>query len=244
VVNKNIVGKCAADQPSCFMETGANEGAGSGPYIIDRWDHNQRLVFRINDAYWDPARKATVPVEIPIVTDTATAQAQFENGQLDVLDQPDPNDIRRIEGDANSPLKDRLKVVGNARTVWIGLNLTKPPFGPLDDPKAKALREAFARGINREELIDLALQGTGVAITTLMPEGEPGFKKVDIYPFDPEIAKQKLAEAGYPNCAGLDLTYTTRDREVEQAVATQIQAQYLQNLGCDIKVEVIPWADV
>jgi len=244
VVNKNVVGKCPTDQPSCFTETGKAEGAGSGQYILDRWDHNQSLKFKVNPNYWNPAEKATVDVEIPIVQDTSTAQAQFENGQLDVLDQPDPNDIRRIEGDANSPLKDQLKVTGNARTVWIGLNLQKGPFGPKDDAKAKALREALNYGMDKQQLIDLALQGTGVPISTLMPEGEPGFKKVDLYPFDVEKAKAKLEEAGYPGCAGLDLTYTTRDREVEQAVATQIQAQMKENLGCDIKVEVIPWKDM
>ena len=244
VVNKNVVGKCPTDSPSCFTETGKAEGAGSGPYILDSWDHNQSLKFKVNPNYWNAAEKATVDVEIPIVQDTATAQAQFENGQLDVLDQPDPNDIRRIEGDANNPLKDRLKVVGNARTVWIGMNLQKPPFGPKDDAKAKALREALNYAIDRDQLIDLALQGTGVAVTTLMPEGEPGFKKVDLFPFDVAKAKAKLEEAGYPGCAGLDLTYTTRDREVEQAVATQIQTQMKENLGCDIKVEVIPWADM
>ncbi|HET9493215.1 MAG TPA: peptide ABC transporter substrate-binding protein [Chloroflexia bacterium] len=244
VVNRNVVEKCPADQPSCFTETGMHEGAGSGPYILERWDHNQALSFKVDPDYWKTEERATVDVEVPIVPDTATAQAQFENGQLDVLDQPDPNDIRRIEEDANSPLKDNLKVVGNARTVWIGMNLTKPPFGPKDDAKAKALREAMNYAIDREQLIDLALQGTGVAITTLMPEGEPGFKQVDLFPFNLETAKAKLEEAGYPGCAGLDLTYTTRDREVEQAVATQIQAQLNENLGCNVQVEVIPWADM
>jgi oligopeptide transport system substrate-binding protein len=244
VVNKNVVSKCPSDKPSCFMESGQAMGAGSGPYVLDTWNHNQGLTFKVNQNYWNAEEKASVDVEIPIVSDTSTAQAQFENGQLDVLDQPDPNDIRRIKGDANSPLKDQLHVVGNARTVWIGLNLTKAPFGPLDDAKAKALREAFNYGMNRDQLIDLALQGTGVPVTTLMPEGEPGFKKVDIYPYDPEKGKQKLEEAGFPGCAGLDLTYTTRDREVEQAVATQVQAIYKETLGCDIKVEVIPWADM
>jgi oligopeptide transport system substrate-binding protein len=244
VLNKNVVEACPADQPSCFQETGKNVGAGSGPYVLERWDHNQSISLTVNENYWNPDEKATVNVEIPIVQDTATAQAQFENGQIDVLDQPDPNDIRRIEEDANSPLKDQLHVVGNARTVWIGMNLTKPPFGPKDDAKAKALREAMNYAIDREQLIDLALQGTGVAVTTLMPEGEPGFKKVDLFPFNIETAKAKLEEAGYPGCAGLDLTYTTRDREVEQAVATQIQTQLNENLGCNVQVEVIPWADM
>ena len=36
--------------------------------------------------------------------------------------------------------------VGQARSVWIGLNLMKGPFSPKDDPKAMKLREALYRG--------------------------------------------------------------------------------------------------
>jgi len=242
VVNKNVVGKCPADNPSCFTESGKHVGAGSGPYILDTWNKEQNLKLVVNENYWNPAGMATVDVEIPIVTDTATAQAQYENGQIDALDGPSPDDLDRIKNDPN--LKDQLHSVGQARSVWIGLNVMKPPFGPLDDPKAKALREAMARAFDRDQLIELALAGAGQPLTTLMPEGEPGYKKIDVYPFDLAIAKQKLEEAGYPNCQGLDLTYTTRDRDAEQKVAAQIQAQMKENLGCDVKVEVIAWADM
>jgi ABC-type transport system substrate-binding protein len=242
VLNKNVVGKCPTDQPSCFAETGQHVGAGSGPYILESWDHEQRLRLKVNENYWNPDEKAVVDVEVPIVTDTATAQAQYENGQLDALDGPSPADLERLQNDAN--FKDQLHSVGQARSVWIGLNVMKPPFGPLDDPKAKALREALNMAFDREQLIEIALAGAGAPLTTLMPEGEPGFKKIEPFQFDPEAAKAKLAEAGYPNCQGLDLTYTTRDREVEQAVATQIQTQMKENLGCDIKVDVVAWSDM
>jgi len=239
VVNKNVVGKCPADKPSCFTETGANKGAGTGAYILDTWDHNQKLKFTVNPNFW--GQKATVDVEIPIVKDTTTAQAQFENGQLDAIDGPDPKDLNRIKGDAK--LKDMLKSVGQARTVWIGFNVQKAPFGPVGDKKADALRQAVNMGMDRQQIIDLALSGAGQPVTTLLPKGVPGYQDFAAYKFDPTAAKAKLAEAGYPNCQGLDLTYMTREREVEKAVGTQIQAQFKDNLGCTIKVQGITWAD-
>ena len=239
VVNKNVVSKCPADKPSCFTETGGAMGAGTGAYILEEWNHNSNLKFKVNPNYW--GQKATVDVEIPIVKETATAQAQYENGQIDAIDGPSADDLDRIKNDPN--LKDQLHSVGQARSVWIGFNVMKPPFGPIGDAKADALRQALNMAFDRQELIDLALAGAGKPLTTLMPEGEPGYKKVDAYPFNIEQAKAKLAEAGYANCAGLDLTYMTRDRDAEKKVGEQIQAQMKENLGCDIKVQVVTWAD-
>ncbi len=242
VINKKIVSQCPADKPSCFTETGKHVGVGAGPYILDTWNHDQNLKLTVNKNYWRPDMAATVDVEIPIVKDTSTAQAQFEQGQLDVLDQPDPKDIKRIQSDPK--LKDMLHNSGFARTVWIGLNLKKGPFSPLKDDKALALRQAVAMGIDRQQLIDLALSGTADPVTTLMAKGVPGYHDFEAYKFDATAAKQKLADAGHPGCSGLSLTYTTRDRDVERAVGTQLQTQFKTNLGCTIKVDVIPWKDM
>lgn len=239
VVNQKVVGQCPADKPSCFTESGKNIGAGTGAYVLDTWDHDQMIKFKVNPNFWGP--KATVDVEIPIVADTTTAQAQFESGQLDAIDGPDPKDLDRIKGDAK--LKDMLKSVGQSRSVWIGFNVMKAPFGPVGDPKADALRQAVSMGMDREQIIELGVSGAAEPLTTLLPKGVPGYQDFEAYKYDPTAAKAKLAEAGYPGCQGLDLTYMTREREVEKAVGTQIQAQFKDNLGCNIKVQGITWAD-
>jgi ABC-type transport system substrate-binding protein len=212
-------------------------GAGTGAYTLAEWKHDQSLTLKVNPNYW--GEKATVDVQIPIVVDTNTAQAQFEQGSLDALDGPSPADLDRIKKDAN--LSKKLFSVGQARAVWLGLNMLKGPFSPQNDEKAQKLRQAFAHSIDRQLLVDLALSGAAQPLTNFMPEGEPGFKKLDVYPFNPETAKALLAEAGHPNCQGLDLVYTYRQRDAEQRVAEQLQAQWKENLGCDITVEGVEW---
>ncbi|HUP28230.1 MAG TPA: peptide ABC transporter substrate-binding protein [Chloroflexia bacterium] len=233
-----VVNKKAVDKGGEWM---IGPGAGTGAYYIESWKHDQSLSLKPNTNYWG-AEKATVDAFVPIIKDTTTAQAQFERGDLSVLDAPSPADLERIQKDAT--LGKQLFKVGQARAVWIGLNVMKGPFSPLNDEKAMKLRQAISYAIDRDQLIELALSGAAQPLTTLMPEGEPCFAKADIYPFDAAKAKQLLSEAGYPNGQGLSLTYTYRQRDAEQRVAEQIQAQLKENLGLDIKVAGVEWKDM
>lgn len=233
VVNKNVVEKGGEWMVGC--------GAGTGAYCLTKWQHNQSIDMQPNPNYWGNP-KASVPVQIRILKDSDTALAEFEKGTLSALDGPDPNSLDRIQKDPK--LGKLLHNVGQARTVWVGLNVMKPPFGPQNDATAKKLRQAFAQSIDRQQLVDLAVSGAGQPVTTLLPKGEPGFKDYDPYPFNADAAKKLLADAGHPNCQGLDLTYTYRQRDVEKAVAEQLQAQWKENLGCDIKITGVEWKDM
>ena len=215
-------------------------GAGTSAYTLTEWKHNQSMSFAPNANFWgDP--KPAVNVFVPIEQDTATAQAQFEQGTLSGL-EPDPGDLDRIKKDAT--LSKELSKVGYARAVWVGLNVMQPPFGPLTDTKAMKLRQAFYMSIDRQQLVDLALAGSADPLTTLLPKGVPANQTFDPYPFNPDKAKQLMADAGYPNGQGLDLTYTYRQRDAEQHVAEQLQQQWQENLGIHVNVQGVVWADM
>ncbi|MDQ2809257.1 MAG: peptide ABC transporter substrate-binding protein [Chloroflexota bacterium] len=236
IVNQKVVG---AD--SSFTETGKQLGAGTGAYVLKEWKHQQQILLERNPNYWGP-EKPSVDVAVRILPETATAQAQYEAGQLDALDGPSPADLKRIQGDAT--LKNQLHSVGQARSVWIGLNLQHAPFGPKDDAKAMKLRQAIAQAIDRDQLVELALSGAAQPLTTLLPKGEPGYKEYEAYKFDPDAAKKSLADAGYPGGKGLSLTYTYRQRDAEQRVAEQLQSQLKENLGLtndQIKIQAVDW---
>lgn len=237
VVNKNVV-PMSSDNPDAWI---TKPGVGTGAYMLKEWKHDQSITLVRNPNYWGP--QATVDVFVPIIKDTATAQSQFEKGTLAALDGPSPDDLARIKADPT--LSKQLHSVGQARTVWIGLNLLHGPFSPQNDEKALKLRQAISMSIDRDQLVKLALADAGQPVTTLLPKGEPGFHDFDAYPFDPDKAKQLLAESGHPNGQGLEnLTYTYRQRDVEQRVAEQIQAQLKENLGLSIKVEGVAWKDM
>jgi oligopeptide transport system substrate-binding protein len=105
-----------------------------------------------------------------------------------------------------------------------------------------ALREALAHAIDREQLVEVALGGLGAPATTFLPPGMPAYNK-DLNPFqyDPVLAKQKLAEAGYPDGKGFPkLDILIRADTENQKVFEFVQSQLKQNLNIDVNLNAVP----
>ena len=71
------------------------------------------------------------------------------------------------------------------------MNLTQEPFND------KKVREAFAYAIDRETLCAELRSGDCLPTLSFIPPGLPGAIETDQYAFDPEAAKQALAESSY-----------------------------------------------
>lgn len=239
VVNQKVVGSDPMNS-DWAQKAETMRGAGSGAYQVKEWVRNDHMVLEAVDNYWGEVKPSVKEINILIIADGNTAQLRYESGQLD-SSEIFVADFARIQGDAT--LSKELNAVPQASTMWIGMNALTGVFAQSGGDKALKLRQAIAYAIDREDLIDKALDGVGAPATTLVPQGVPGYKAYDPYPFDPAKAKQLLAEAGYPNGEGLKLTYATREREDQIRVGTVIQAQLKQNLGIpNIEVQPVPWS--
>ena len=78
-----------------------------------------------------------------------------------------------------------------AANQFLAMNLTQEPF------KDKKVREAFAYAIDRETLCAEIRSGDCLPTLSCIPEGLPGAIETDQYAFDPEAARQALAESSY-----------------------------------------------
>ena len=77
-------------------------------------------------------------------------------------------------------------------TAYIGMNANEPPF---DDPK---VRLALNYAIDRETLTEVLLEDTVVPAKGILPPGFPGYNpNLESYEFDPDKARQLLAESKY-----------------------------------------------
>jgi oligopeptide transport system substrate-binding protein len=202
----------------------------SGPFLLDTWEHESRLVQVKNPHYHDAKNVSIETVNWTMIGDLSTAMAMYEAGELDTVGAP-ATDLDRIRADPE--LSKQLHVIPGLATAYIGFNVSKPPF---DNP---LVRKALSAALDRQELIDNVLKGGQQPARTFTPPGIFGSPAVDPrlkgITFDAQQAREWLSEAGYPGGKGFpELTYWhLGDARME---AELIQKQWKDNLGIDVKL--------
>jgi oligopeptide transport system substrate-binding protein len=120
---------------------------------------------------------------------------------------------------------------------YVGFNVNQPPF---DDVK---VRQAFNLAIDKERLVKALYRGIIPEANAIVPPGMPDYVNSGLksYPFDPERAKQLIAESSYGSVENLPpiiLSVSSGGDMIEALVHS-----YQENLGVTIEVEERPWAE-
>jgi peptide/nickel transport system substrate-binding protein len=197
--NLTDTGRLLAISPAALEEYGDEIGrhpVSTGPFMFKEWVSASSITLIRNPDYnWGPSFVHQGPVYLDelvynIITETATAQATFENGELEALGLA-PADIQWMMdlGEYEFLTYDR-KGVG----FFMEFNVTKAPF---DDIK---VREAFNYAVDKESVVDIALEGFGkVAYGPLPPTIRGYWEGVEDYApgYDPQRAAALLDEAGW-----------------------------------------------
>lgn len=230
VVDRETVEKYGKDW------TKAGNLVGSGAYKMTEWVEGDHVTIEANEDYWG-GKPSVERVVMPIIPDVSTSMLRYEAGEVDAVSDLTAADVKRFSSDAQ--LKDELQVTPILRVTWLGFNWTMPPFAGN-----KALREAVAYGIDRKRLVNVVFQGVGMPAYSFLPPGMPCFN-ADLKPyyFDLDKAKEKMAEAGFPEGKGLEnqkIVLSVSEQRDRVASFEFVQAQLLANLGIKAEIEIIP----
>jgi oligopeptide transport system substrate-binding protein len=169
----------------------------NGPFTLDQWQHEYKLVLQSNPNYYD-APPALNRIIMYVVRNPTTELTLYETGELDMAELP-PVAIPHYKTHAeykNLPL---------LRGYYYGFNVTKPPF---DDAR---VRRALSHAIERSQ-IPVILKGGEWPTASWIPKGMFGYNPKIGPAFDPEKAQALLAEAGYPggqNFPPFSIAYNT-----------------------------------
>ena len=204
---------------------------GTGPFKFENWAKGSSITLVKNPDYWGE-EVALDKAEFRIIPDAAAAVPALLSGDVHAFsNMPAGDALPQIESDP------RFKVVigsTEGETV-LATNNKKEPFDKLE------VRQAIAHALNRDEIIAGTPPGLGVPIGSHFAPHHPAY--VDLtgtYPYDPEKAKELLAQAGFPDgfSATLKLPPPGYARDGGQIIASQ-----LRQVGINLEIIPLEWAD-
>jgi oligopeptide transport system substrate-binding protein len=205
----------------------------NGPFRLEAWQRGESMVLMRNPAYHGRFRGNVERVELS--SWFADPSAQLELYEADGLD------ILNLEGLPPSKRdRARQRHAGEYVSVpwlftdYMGFDVSRPPFS---DPR---VRRAFALAVDRETLTDVVLRGYAAPATGgFIPPGMPGHSAGIGLPYDPNQARQLLAEAGYPDGDGFPVVEALTGRGYLALQSEYLQAQWRENLGVEITWETM-----
>ena len=208
---------------------------GSGPYVLKSWKKDQEIDLDANPEYWagPPAIAHVVFRPIP---EAASRVAALKTGETDLITNVPAQYTLQLVGGRTT----RVTSARSDRVLFIAFNTMKP--GPQQN---KLVRQAINYAVDVPAIVKNVLGGRAYPIATPIPPGFFGYDpSIPFYGHDPAKAKALLAQAGYPEGKGLELTINSpvgrynRDKEVAEAVAGQ-----LADVGIKATVKTADWTN-
>jgi peptide/nickel transport system substrate-binding protein len=228
--------------PETIMELDekmVDQADGLGPYKLLEWQPGTRTVLERHDKFWDPEEGKASQIILRPIPEQQAMIAALEAGEIHWMGDVPVNEALRL---ATTP----GITVARRPTLWVWYITLDMRKEPLDNV---LVRQALNYAVDKEVLINDVLGGAGQrSYGPLGPEFGPYYAGdvVHHYDYNPEKAKDLLAEAGFPNGfdeidgeAAVLYTYTGRigaQKPIE--MCEFIQAQW-KDVGVDIGIEVM-----
>jgi len=204
---------------------------GNGPFVLQEYIPNSRLVVVPNARYWNRANVHLTKITFLPIDDNNTAYNAFLNGEIDWQTNIPLARIDEVK------LHRDYQVSPQAGTYYFLIN-NVDHIGLRD----ARVRRALAMAINRQELIDNVTKGGQIPATALVPPmGD--YQPATGNGFNVTEARRLLAEAGFPNGQGLptfEIVYNTND--AHRIIGEYIQQAWLNNLGVSTALRNMEWA--
>ncbi len=206
------------------MDELATNPVGTGPYTVERFVPGSSVSYSARQDYW--AQPADHDASIRYYADATSSVNALRTGDVDVvfgMQAPELLDT----------LPDEFGVeVGTTNgEVLLSMNNAAAPF---DDVR---VRRAVAHAIDRQAVSDVVWQGLAVDTGGApVPPTDPWYTGENYAPYDPELARELLREAGYSEEHRPEVTITVPSRPYTENVSELVFSQ-LRDVGFDIKLE-------
>ena len=214
---------------------------GTGRYRLVEHVKESYIKLVRNDEYWGELPDAET-VEFRVIANAATRTTALINVEVDFISNIPVMDVDRLKDASN------VQVITNPSLScnYMGFDLlNEHGSAGTDDPNPLLnvkVRQAIYHAIDIQTIVDTVMNGYATVANSYMPSICVGYNADAERPaYDPELAKQLLAEAGYPD--GFYLRIDARsDSDMNADQVSQAIASYLEKVGIKAEVNLLPRA--
>ena len=204
----------------------------NGPFQLKSWELNNKIVVEKNPNYWDAEKVSLNEMHFYPVSNVMTEDRMFRAGQLHVTSTL-PSQKCPIYIEENNP---DLRIDPYMGQYFYRLNTNNPS---LQDVR---VRKALAFSIDRKLLVEKVTKCGQIPAYSFTPPGSNGYQPDTKIPFDPELAKKLMSDAGYSESnpfPKLEILFNTNEDHRKLALA--IQQMWQQNLGIQVELVNQDW---
>lgn len=202
--------------------------AGTGPFKFVSWEKGKMVVLERFDDYWGE-KPLLQRIEWYVIPEASTRVTALLAGDVDFAYNLPATDLDRLKG---TPGITVLTPLSN-RVIFIALL----PKGPLANP---LVRQALNYAVDKSAIIQNVLFGLALEADSPLPPHFFGYVPMTKYEYNPQKAKELLAQAGYPNGFKMVLIHPTGRYLMDKQVAEAVQA-YLSQIGVQVELRTMDW---
>lgn len=226
-------------------EFNTKKPVGTGPYKFVEWKSGEYIKLTKNPDYFKGAPHID-ELFYKFVPDQNALIAQLQAGEVDIIGVPS-TDLQTVEDWAKKSGKADVITTQALSYTYLGYNMLNPLF------KDKKVRQALTMALDRKAIVEAVLNGDGkVANAPASPLSWAYNDQVPTFDYDPEKAKQILADAGWKDSDGdgildkggkkFEFSLKTNQGNKARETIAQVVQQQMKKIGIQVDVQVLEWS--
>lgn len=224
--------------PAAIEQFGADFAAnpvGTGPYKLDSFTPGTELSLVPNESFWGDAPQLE-KIVFRATPEVSSRVLMLDTGEADLGNDLPQEEVDRFAGGGDLQLLQR----SGLRTFWIEFNLNREIFQDVN------VRKALNHAVNKQSIVDNLFLGYATVLDSPAAPSIQGHIAAGAYDYDPDLAKQMFADAGWTEGDGgilqkdgvpLKFTINTAEGEYPKdiQVVEAVQAD-LKAVGADVDI--------
>lgn len=192
------------------------EPVGTGPFKFVEWNRDSSIIYEVFDDYYEGKVEDWDKVVFRVIPETSTRVGELLTGGVDIAVKIPHQEWERVEAN------DGTSIISTDVSQRVAMLLLRNHEGYVTEDQR--VREAIDLAIDNEVLTEHVLGGAAVPVRTRVTPGNTGanLDLYDTYEYDPEKAKQLLADAGYPDGFEMTIHGTSDARDLITMIADML----------------------